>query len=168
MQSGQQCSKSMIKLEDLTNGSRKVLFACQPLLKNNRVTIEAFNTFFKKLCTTLSDLDVEVIFKLHPGEVSTNYEGLGAAIVVDEIPLQHLDLSAVDAVLTFSSGAVIGLNKPIISCSRLLEYRLFKDKQEMERLFDLRLVDLDQAKASRPTSWEVFIDEIKKAVDSRI
>jgi len=159
--------KGMIKHNVLTNGSRKVVFACQPLLKNNRVTVDAYGTFFKELCTILSELDIDVVFKLHPGEIATYYEGLGASIVTDEIPFQHLDLSAVDAVMTFSSGAVVGLSKPIISCTDLLEFRSLEDKREIDKLFDVRLANASQAAASRPTSWEAFIDDIKKAVDLR-
>jgi len=157
--------KRSIKLYDLPEGMRKVVFACQPLLKNDRVTVGSYSKFFETLCLVLSDLGVDVVFKLHPGELETDYKDLGAPLIDGEIPFQHLDLSGVLAVLTFSSGAAVGLSKPVISCTNLLEFRSLKDKREIDRLFDVRLANAGQTAASRPTSWRGFLDDIKKAID---
>lgn len=156
-----------IAVRGLSDGNRKVVFACQPLLKNNRVTPNTYSSFLQELCKVLSDLDIEIIFKLHPGEVPAAYDHLGIPIVTDEIPFQHIDLSAVDTILTFSSGAVLGINRTIISCTALLEFCSVDDKREIDRLFDLRLANAGQAAPIRPASWEDLIYEIKKSAHSR-
>jgi hypothetical protein len=165
--STQYISKGMIKHKNLTNKCRKVVFACQPLLKNNRVTVEEYKAFFEKLCKILRKLDIEIVLKLHPNEMTSDYEYLGVSIVSNEIPFQLLDISAVDAVLTFTSGSVVGLGKPIISCTELLQYRSLEDKNVINQLFDVRLSNAGQASASRPKTWEDFINEIKKIINSR-
>jgi hypothetical protein len=165
--STQYISKGIIKHKNLTNKYRKVVFACQPLLKNNRVTVEEYRAFFDKLCKILSKLDIKIVFKLHPGEIASDYEYLGASIVSDEIPFQLLDISSVDAILTFSSGSVVGLSKPIISCTELLQYRSLEDKNVINKLFDVSLANTGQASARRPKTWEDFINDIKKNIDSR-
>lgn len=159
--------QGLLKLSDLSDDSLKIVFACQPLLKNNRVTKRAYREFFKTLCRTLSEINVGIVLKLHPGERKIDYEHLSAPIVSDEIPFQYLDISKVLAVLTFSSGAAAALEKPVISCSSLLEFCSPADKKEIDRLFDERRKRTGLETASRPTSWDAFIDEIKKAARVR-
>ena len=166
--STQYISKGVIKHKNLTNKYRKVVFACQPLLKNNRVTVEEFRAFFEKLCKILRKLDIEIVLKLHPREIASDYEYLDVLIISEKIPLQLLDISSVDAILTFSSGSAVGIGKPIISCNELLQYCSLEDKIILNKQFDERLANAGQAKASRPKTWEDFIAEIKKAVDDKI
>ena len=159
--------QGLLTLTDLSDDSLKIVFACQPLLKNNRVTSWAYREFFKTLCRTLSEINVGIVLKLHPGERKIDYEYLSVPIVSDEIPFQYLDISKVLAVLTFSSGAAAAIEKPVISCSNLLEFCSPADKKEIDRLFDERRKRTGLETASRPTSWEAFIDDIKKAAGFR-
>lgn len=143
-----------------------VLFLTQPMKKNSRATESSIVAFFFELKRSLNILNCKLVLKLHPGESPEDYFWIGADMIADYVPFQLLDTSLATALLTFSSGAVAGRDKPVISCSRLLAYRDNKDRESIEKLFDRRLANDSLPPCHRPHDWEAFRNEISQLIHS--
>ena len=157
------------KFMDVANqhaDQQTVLFVTQPLTKNSRASEQSIKGFFSELRRNLNSLDCRLVLKLHPGESTEDYAWIGVDMIADYVPFQLLDISLSSAILTFSSGAVIGSEKPVISCSRLLEFRDKRNREAIESLFDRRLADASLPPCSRPHDWEAFRRGISQLIYS--
>lgn len=143
-----------------------VIFLTQPLTKNSRTTLSAVVNFFNELKRNLDLLGCKLILKLHPGESAKDYSWLGVELLPDYIPFQSLKFSEPIALLTFSSGAVMGSEKPVISCSRLIKFLNETDRDAIEALFDRRLAEEYLAACRRPLNWEALKNEVSQLIHS--
>jgi hypothetical protein len=148
----------------LQKNDRNIIFVCQPLLKNDRVSRKNFQQFFNIIISKFNELNIKLVFKLHPGEDISFYQQFLCPILDRKIPFQLMDLSYVSIVMTFSSGAVRGSQLPVISCLDLIDFNIDDHHIQIKRNF-LKLNE-DNKNILVPRNWEEFEADVKKNINN--